>query len=43
MARHDDLSTDPRKWSYEKLKAERKNGMPAVLAEWKRRYEEKAS
>lgn len=36
MTRHDDFSTEPRKWSPKKLNAERKNGMPAVLAEYER-------
>lgn len=36
-AKHDDWSCDPTKWSWDKLRRERKNGMPAVLAEWERR------
>lgn len=39
-ARTDDFSTDPRKWSYDKLRRERPHGMPAVLAEWSRRMDE---
>lgn len=34
-----DFTTDPRRWSLVKLMRERKNGMPAVLAEWHRRLE----
>jgi hypothetical protein len=37
MGKCDDLSTDPRKRSLEKLIRERKNGMPAVDAEYERR------
>jgi hypothetical protein len=39
--RHDDFSCDPSKWSYDKLRRERRNGMPAVTAEWDRRMEER--
>jgi hypothetical protein len=38
--KHDDWSCDPRKWSFDKLRLERKNGMPAVVAEWDRRMAE---
>ena len=38
--RNDDFSCDPRKWSFDKLRRERRNGMPAVTAEWTRRMEE---
>lgn len=33
----DDFSTDPSRWSMDKLVLERRNGMPAVLDEWDRR------
>jgi hypothetical protein len=36
----DDWSCDPSKWSMDKLGRERKNGMPAVVAEWERRLAE---
>jgi hypothetical protein len=39
--RHDDFSCDPRRWSYDKLRLEKRNGMPAVMAEWERRMEER--
>ncbi|MNU26965.1 hypothetical protein D3C71_153490 [compost metagenome] len=39
--RHDDFSCDPRLWSYDKLRLEKRNGMPAVMAEWERRMEER--
>ena len=35
--KHDDFSTDPEKWSLDKLIAEVRNGMPAVVAEGRRR------
>jgi hypothetical protein len=38
--KHDDWSCDPSKWSWGKLRRERKNGMPAVVAEWDRRMAE---
>lgn len=34
---HDNLSTDPRRWSLDKLARERRNGFAAVIAEWERR------
>lgn len=37
MAKHDDFSCDPSKWSQDKLLRERRNGMPAVVAEYDRR------
>jgi hypothetical protein len=37
MAKHDDFSCDPSKWSQDKLLKERRNGMPAVVAEYERR------
>ncbi len=39
----DDFSCDPRKWSFDKLRMERRNGMPAVTAEWERRMDELAA
>lgn len=35
--RLDNRSSDPRHWSWDKLSAERRNGMPAVVAEFERR------
>lgn len=40
--RHDDFSCNPQQWSYDKLRLEKRNGMPAVMAEWERRMEERA-
>lgn len=40
MTKHDDLSTDPKKWSTEKLIREREHGMPAVVEEYNRRSNE---
>lgn len=40
MAKHDDFSCDPSKWSQDKLFRERRNGMPAVVAEYDRRMTE---
>ncbi|TLX17141.1 hypothetical protein [Rhizobium sp. MHM7A] len=40
MAKHDDFSCDPSKWSQDKLLRERRNGMPAVVAEYERRIGE---
>jgi hypothetical protein len=37
----DDFSCDPSKWSEGKLSRERRNGMPAVLAEVERRANER--
>ncbi len=37
MNRHDDFSCDPSQWSQDKLIKERRNGMPAVVAEYDRR------
>lgn len=41
ITRHDDFSCDPRQWSYDKLRLEKRNGMPAVMAEWERRMEKR--
>lgn len=38
--KHDDFSSNPRRWSWQKLLAEKKNGMPAVVAEYERRMSE---
>jgi hypothetical protein len=37
MTKHDDFSCDPSEWSQDKLFKERRNGMPAVVAEYDRR------
>lgn len=37
MTKHDDFSCDPSKWSQDKLLKEKRNGMPAVVAEYDRR------
>jgi len=38
--KHDDFSCDPSRWSQDKLFRERRNGMPAVVAEYERRMAE---
>ena len=41
MTRYDDWSCDPTNWSPDKLRQERRNGMPAVVAEHERRTAER--
>ncbi|QSY98550.1 hypothetical protein J2J97_32105 (plasmid) [Rhizobium bangladeshense] len=38
--KHDNFSCDPSKWSLSKLLMEKRNGMPAVIAEYERRMKE---
>jgi len=40
VKKHDDFSSYPHKWSISKLMREYPNGMPAVVAEYRRRLNE---